>query len=274
MILPTFTEEQILAELIKDYAYIKRHTKKIADTYLRDIKKRGRFLREDDYDAYDIKTPLNNNWHVSIVYNQKNKNPWRFCACCIVEGAVKTKDYYLVRGLNTEEPYFVKITTHAIKRFKERNALEERTGMTFTPEFIVCHTFEHRETAICQRFIDFKYDILLNQMENADEIEDMSHIILTNRGIFYGLRTSKGNYTFKTYISTKMAYDEVNNVLHKKNSKWEKEGRLIYFMTYSHQYYNRWLYDEDVLESFLYKEFGRDVEFERGDNCSIYLLKH
>jgi hypothetical protein len=274
MILSTFTEEQILAELIKDYAYIKRHTKKIADTYLRSIQKRGLFLREDDYDSFDIKTQLNNNWHVCIVYNQTKKNPWIFSACCIAEGAMKTRDYYLVRGLNTEEPYYVKITTHAIKRYKERNSLEERTGMYLSPEFIACHTFEHRETAICQRFIELKFDILLNKMENTDEIEDMSHIILTNRGIFYGLRTSKGNYTFKTYVSTKMAFEEVNNVIHKRNTKWEKEGRLIYYMLYAHQYYNKWLYDDDVLESFLYKEFGRDVEFKREDNSSIYLLRH
>lgn len=44
MILSTYTEDEILRELIFDYKIVKRMTKKIATAYLNKIKKRGGFI--------------------------------------------------------------------------------------------------------------------------------------------------------------------------------------------------------------------------------------
>ena len=273
MILTTFSEEQTLSELIKDYSFVKRQAKKFADVYLKDKRKRGVFIREDEFDFHQITTSSSNKWFVAVVYNQTKKIPWRFCACCVVEGNKKTKDFYLVRGMNTEQPYYVKVTSHAIKRYNERNNIDTHVGYIM-PEAIACILFEHRETAICLKFIDFKFHMLLNKIKDASEIEGMSHIILTNRGIYYGLRSSLGNYTFKTYISTKMSVNEVKILLLKKETKWEQEAQHVLVMISLHQYYNKWLYDEEDLDKFLYQQIDRDAELTLNDNSSVFLLRH
>ena len=154
MILPTFSEEQILSELLIDYKQIKKYSKKKADAYLLKVKKSGRFVRDTDYKSYTVKTGLNNVWNVEFEYDQTKKIPWLFRACCIVEGEKKTKDYYLVRGVNSENPYYVKITSHALKRHKERNNFDKYHLDLST---YACWVFEHRETAVCMRFIDIKF---------------------------------------------------------------------------------------------------------------------
>ena len=120
MILTTFTEEQLLSELVIDYKRIKRIAKNKADAYLFKAKKSGRFIRDTEYESYTIKTVLNNKWNVEIEYDQRKKIPWLFRACSIIESDKKTKDYYIVRGVNSK-PYYIKITSHALKRFKDRN---------------------------------------------------------------------------------------------------------------------------------------------------------
>ena len=111
MILPSYTEKEILSELIADYSIIKRLAKKKADYHLSQVRKKGSFIRETEAYVSTFKTTSNNTWTVVIDYNQKNKIPWVFRACCVVEGEKKTKDYYIVRGINTEVPYFVKVPT-------------------------------------------------------------------------------------------------------------------------------------------------------------------
>ncbi len=110
MILPSYTEKEILSELIADYSIVKRLIKKRANKHLQQVQKKGSFIRETEEYTCDVKTSSNNTWKVEIEYNQKNRIPWFFRACCIVEGEKKTKDYYIVRGINTEEPYYVKVT--------------------------------------------------------------------------------------------------------------------------------------------------------------------
>ena len=275
MIVATYTEEQILKELTEDYTYVKNTTKKYAAKLIKDVQKRGSFIREDEYHTFNCTTKSNNKWFVSLVLNQKNKIPWRFSACCIIEGMNKTKDYFLVRGLNTPKPYYVKITSHTLKRFKERNNFSKKK-FEAPPEEIACHVLMHRETAICHRFMKVKFILLFSKMDDYEESEDMSHIILTNSGIYYGKRSSRGNYVFKTYVSIDMLTKEMIKKKKKKASKWHDEAELVYYMMYAHQYYNKNLYDEDTLEKYLYKEMGRDFEMsdEDKENSILHLLKH
>ena len=147
MIVPTYTEEEILRELINDYKYIKRRAKKIADTYLNKVKKSGGFVRETYYDVKTITSLSNNVWFVVIEYDQTKKIPWLLRACCRVEGEKKTKDYYLIRGLSTDNPYYVKITSHTLKRIKERNKFS--MADVLPTEVFALLAFEHREVGIC-----------------------------------------------------------------------------------------------------------------------------
>lgn len=272
MILPTYTEDEILRELIFDYKIVKRMTKKIATAYLNKIKKRGGFIRETDYNSYTITTISKNVWNVEIEYDQTKKIPWLFRACCKVEGDKKTKDYYIVRGLNTDKPYYVKVTSHALKRVKERNKFSNPESLK--PEFLACWVFEHREIALCMRFVNLKYAKLLNNMEDADKLENMSYLVLTNRGIYYALKTPGGNYIFKTYVSSYMGVKEMINFQKKKNSKWEKEGELVDLMIILHQYYNKQFYDKDVLEHDLYSVINKGEELTLNENSPLILLRN
>ena len=272
MIISTYTEDEILRELIFDYKIVKQMAKKIATAHLNKIKKSGGFIRETDYDSYTITTVSKNVWNVEIEYNQTKKIPWLFRACCKVEGDKKTKDYYIVRGLNTNKPYYVKVTSHALKRVKDRNKFPNPESIK--PELLACWVFEHRETALCMRFVNLKYATLINNMEDVDELENMSYLVLTNRGIYFALRTLGGNYIFKTYISSYMGVKEMINFQKKKNSKWEKEGELVDLMITLHQYYNKQLYDKEVLEHDLYSVLDKDVELEREENSPLILLRN
>ena len=41
-----------------------------------------------------------------------------------------------------------------------------------------------------------------------------------------------------------------------------------------HQYYNKNLYDKDILERDLYSAIGKDVELERKENSAVILLRN
>lgn len=272
MIIHTYTEEEILRELINDYKFIKRRVKKIADAYLNKVKQSGRFVRETVYESYTI-TPLSKNkWNVEIEYDQTKKIPWLFRACCKVEGEKKTKDYYLVRGLNTEKPYYVKITSHALKRVKERNNFSCPENLT--PDLLACWTFEHGETAICMRYIDLKYSKILKEMDDAEELDDMSYIVLTNKGPYFAKKTKEGNFIFKTYISSKMGISEALNYQHNVSTKWTKEGELLTCMIILHQYYNKSLWDKDQLDDMLYQAMDKDQEITLSGKEIFCLLRN
>lgn len=132
MILPTYTEEKILQELLADYTGVKRKTKKLADAYLDKVKRGGRYIRKSEYKFYTIETPNYNQWYVVIEFNQTNKTPWTFKSCCIVENEKKGKDYYILRGLSTNEPYYILFTSHTLKRMRER-AFRRPTTSTMLP---------------------------------------------------------------------------------------------------------------------------------------------
>ena len=271
MILPaTYSEKEILSELIGDYFIVKKFAKKIADAYLLKAKKSGRFIRDIEYNSYSVTTKSNNKWNVEIEYDQRNKIPWLFRACCIEKKKKKTKDYYIVRGTNSDKPYYVKVTTHALLRYKERN---NSGSVNISLATLASLTFEHRETAICVRYVDTKLNQFLMKFDDLNDLNDMSYLILTNRGEYYGQKTPEGNYVFKTYISTSMGLLEWLNYKKGKNTKWNKEGELMDHLLLLHQYYNKSLYDKDVLENHLYSVFDKNMEYEMKKDSPFILLK-
>ena len=54
MILPSYTEKEILSELIADYSIVKRLSKKRANKYLQQVQKRGSFIRETEESTCDV----------------------------------------------------------------------------------------------------------------------------------------------------------------------------------------------------------------------------
>ena len=59
-----------------------------------------------------------------------------------------------------------------------------------------------------------------------------------------------------------------------KNTKWNKEGELMDHLLLLHQYYNKFLYDKDLLEKHLYSYFDKDVEYEMRKDSPFILLRH
>ena len=114
----------------------------------------------------------------------------------------------------------------------------------------------------------------MHDMGDADEIDNMSYIVLTNKGVYFAYRTQLGNYVFRTYISTLMGLSEVMNYYKNKNSKWRKEGELLHNMIIIHQYYNKFLYDKDVLDDMLYSVIEKDQEVVLNKDLDVYLLKN
>ena len=272
MIISTYSEEDILHELIADYHNIKRRVKKIADAFLDKVRKRGGFIRETEYSSYTMSTPSKNIWNVEIEYDQSKKIPWLFRACCIVEGENKTKDYYLVRGINTDNPYYVKVTSHALKRVRERNDFSHPELLT--APVLACWVFEPREIGICLRYIELKYLEILRKIGDLQSDDDNSYIVLVNRGVYYAIKTPRGNFIFKTYISTLMGITEIIKSNQNKSSKWNKEGELLSNMLLVHQYFNKWLYDKDVLDRMLYSVINKEDVWELAPNSPITLLKN
>ena len=270
MIVPKYTEKEILSELIKDYANVKKEAKKIASKHLLKAQKSGRFIRGNEFDSYTINTCMGNVWNLEIDYDQTKKNPWTFQTCCIVESEKKTKDYYLIRGLNTDKPYFVKVTTHTLLRYRDRNKMGDNT---FFP-FLACRTFIHGETGVCTMFVNFKFLQILNNMDDVDEMKDMSYIVFTHCGFYYAQRTPDGNFIFKTYISTAMGLQEMINHKKGKITKWSTEGELLSDLLLFHLYFNKKLYDKEVLDNYLYSIINKDEEYELKKNSPLILLKH
>jgi hypothetical protein len=274
MILPSYSEQEILIELTEDYKYVKKKAKKVATDYMQNALKRGSYIRESQYDISTVKSKNGNNWRILVTINQTNKIPWYFSSCCFTEGDKRSKDFYLLRGTNTDKPYFIKITSHALKRFKERNPIEgvfdEKDG--FDLEDIPCLLLFHRETIICARYFekDFKGSIL--DIGSADMLSEKSCVFLMSRGNFFGERSENGNYLFKTYISVDMAYNEFKNVADGKYTRWENEAHVLHAMLYLHQFYNEELYRKRKRSKYLYKIVG-DRTIELGNDSPMFPLK-
>ena len=71
-----------------------------------------------------------------------------------------------------------------------------------------------------------------------------------------------------------MGISEVLKYLNKKSSKWSKEGELLHNMIIVHQYFNKDLYDKEVLNDMLYSAIGRDQKIVLNENSPIILLRN
>lgn len=261
MILENFDEEEILKELVADYTKnVKPTVKKRARKRLDYFKSHGRFIREEEYEFMHLSTKLYNTWNTIIKYDMTQKAPWSSTSCCVVESpSNKTKDYYILRGLN-DKPYFVKLSAHVVKRLKERNSFN-LTDMDYVP----CIVFDKHETAISVHFADFEYLKVLNSIDNTNKDDEISRMIFTKYGSYFGYMTGKGNYIFKTYINPKMSLSEVKKEKDVTTiQSGDKEGLCSLLGVTLHQYYNKYMYTKEDLK-LLYNQFpeGSDIDISK-----------
>jgi hypothetical protein len=71
-----------------------------------------------------------------------------------------------------------------------------------------------------------------------------------------------------------MGITEIIKSNQNKSSKWNKEGELLSNMLLVHQYFNKWLYDKDVLDRMLYSFINKEDVWELAPNSPITLLKN
>lgn len=263
MILNTFTENEVLNELIKDYKKdVKPYIRKNARKNLSELNRRTAFGESDEWLIIKFTTNLNNDWAAIIDFKKDGQALWTSSCCCIVEGKNRTKDYYILRGLK-DSPYFVKISSHAIKRAGERNNFG-----TDDPDILSCMIFTPHETAIAINYIDEQqYLKLLNDMTDFDKAENLSRMFIIKNGFFFGFMTKEHNFLWKTYISPNMAMSGNRKVGDEYDA--DKEGLAACAGMALHTAFNRFMYDKERLKESD-ELFGKgEPDVSRANNITV-----
>ena len=114
------SEEKILEELVCDREAVALEARKVAKKIVSRLQREGRDGVDNNYtESFNFKTKHNNNWSCHYVVNMARKPYWYHEAVCVVESGQGTKDYYIVRGFSVDKPYFIKMSTHVLKRIVE-----------------------------------------------------------------------------------------------------------------------------------------------------------
>lgn len=201
MIVPSFTDEQILQELMDDWPSVKRHAKKVGAMLLKQMPK-GRIGMDSG-----ILSGL------SAMFRSKNGNTWLVCAyclhgstqwwsstACMVENDYGTRSYFFLRGMNTPHQYYVELIPHAIRRMRERytNPQEEAIMAEMTVDQICAiGVFDRHECGIF-----FKAGKIRRGKFEAftDGDGNTPGVVLMKNTMFYARMTPRGNFIFKTFI--------------------------------------------------------------------------
>lgn len=200
MIIPSLSEERILEELIFDRKIMANEAKKHAKKAILRQQRAGRDGIDNDIIIYKnyTTTKNHNKWILDITINMAKNPKWHHQAVCVVESGRGTKDYYYVRGFSNKKPYFIKVSSHALKRFKERG-IEERLNDQVDLEafYFASKLFAVGEIITWMKVTDPEFMAVLLGAEDSHEITSLFY---TQLGCFLGYETERGNYDFKTLI--------------------------------------------------------------------------
>lgn len=197
MIIPSYTEDDILRELLDDYKSVERKAKKVAFKEIEKMKKLGS-VKEPKFISEYYRTKNGNKWHILIVCNLQKKNPWAHRKHCVVELENGRKDVYYLRGLRFGPPYYVKIYSHALRRMRERFCPKDGKELETNPDVMVDKVaFHPSEQGFYQRLT--RPD-LADFIEECEDRSKVAGIAVTRAAVFVGYRSDKGNYVFKTFL--------------------------------------------------------------------------
>ena len=248
MIVSTFTEQEILNELVADFTKsVKPFAKKVARKYLSANKAAFTVGSTLVLDYFYLTSRNNNKWCVIISYTKDKRASWSCSACCVTQGEHRSNDYHIVRGLS-ETPYYIKLSSHVVKRLQERG----RKLPAPSHEFLPCMIFLPHETGISMNYFSSKY---IGHFDLLDGVKfDSTHakMVLTKNGVFYAFRTDNGNFHFKTFVSPEMTLSNKGKVVDDCLGL-DKEAFFTLSCFALHQYWNKHLYTKAALEMFLYK---------------------
>ena len=197
MIIPLYTEDEILRELLDDYKSVERKAKKIALKEIEKMKITGS-VKEAKFISEYFRTKNGNKWHILVVCDSRKKNPWAHRQHCVVELENGRKDVYYLRGLRFGPPYYVKIYSHALRRMRQRFCPKEGHQVETNPDVMVDKiAFHPREQGFYQRLAQ---PDLAEFIEECEDRSDVAGIAVTRASVFVGYRSDKGNYVFKTFL--------------------------------------------------------------------------
>lgn len=242
MIIPGLSEEKILEELVHDREIVAKEIKKKAKKIVARMLKEGRdgIDKDQDFNYEMFSGSLNNKWLCSMVVNMATKPYWYHEAVCKVESNIGSKDYYFVRGFSNNKPYFIKISSHTLKRFRERG-VEERFNekMPFPSENFMPFLIRKGETITWMKITDPKYLKLVVESEDENVLPILFYTLY---GCYLGNKTEKGNYEFKTFLCND------------KSLKKTGENDTKDLCHFAHVAFNPYFYNKKLVEHF--KEEG------------------
>lgn len=197
MIVPSFSEDDILRELLDDYKSVTNKAKKIADNEMAKMRKVGPF-KESKVMSHYIRSKNGNKWHFTIACNIRSKPTWSHRQHCIVELGNGLRDIYYLRGLRFGKPYFVKICSHALHRMRERFCPKEGHELEINPDVMVDKVAFHRSEQGVFQYLTPPH--LATKIEKNKHGSKVGGLALTRAAAFVGYRTDKGNYLFLTFL--------------------------------------------------------------------------
>lgn len=228
MILHTSTPTEIIQELEKDLQWIHAEAKKKAKKLKLKIIASG-ITNKETVNEYTMTSPLNNQWYVTTNFRLNRAIPLQIKASCAVESQYGTLDHLILRGLTYGGRYYVRITSHAISRMKER---DERFKLLCAGQ-IANRIFPHGEDGM--GVYTRQKDIAKSLKELFEKKDGRKNLFMTtSTGIFFGfqeIQDGHGNLTIKTFVTPDMLYThQEQNMLRfcEANIRLQKHMKTIY----------------------------------------------
>ena len=239
MILNNYSEDKILEELLFDYQIIAKEAKKWAKKEVQRQLKLGHDGIDENISILKdyTTTKLHNRWLLVVVINMSKKVKWYHQSICCVESNLQTKDYYIVRGFSSNKPYFIKLSSHVLKRCRERlfsNKLNVDTQL-LEAGYLTSIAIRKGEVIPWMKIADPR---LLKAVLNSDDMHSFNTLFYTINGCYLGSLTENGNVVFNTFLN--------NDDLLKK----PEENVALFMCRMAHVYFNKKLYSKKYVDEF------------------------
>lgn len=202
MIVPTYTDEEILKELMDDWPSVKRKAKKMSQEFLKMMPKNCIGIDKEKYYSYRYKHISKNGNFGSILINcMDGSKKWWSVIHCEAENGYGTKSYFFLRGMNTPHQYYVEIIPHAIRRIRERYINTDQEAYFADKDIrdiVDVAVFQDHACGIFYKAGKFHNDEFV---ANKDSDGNIPGIVLLKNSMFYARMTPRGNFIFKTFIN-------------------------------------------------------------------------
>lgn len=202
MIIPTYGLDDICRELMEDHRWIIENARSRFKKELKRLRASGMNSKTIEYQP---ELPSRNQWYVSATLFNRKEHPIVVSGCCAVETKHKVKDYYVILGRQYGRRHYAKITSHTVKRIKERKP--EFRGMTAGQIciriFLRNHGGFYTPNSSC--------------LSDGNETLKYDSVISTKTGVFLGTVFVGLQYTFyvlQTYLNPDMLYTHDQQALY------------------------------------------------------------